>query len=64
MRTRQHYGSKAPTQAKAEAALRAMLVMRRSLDGVTVESLTRAYNVKPGRIDEILREESQRRARR
>ena len=31
-------------------------------EAVIVEGLTRAYNVKPGRIDEILREESARRA--
>ena len=40
-----------------------MLVMRRTLDGVTTESLQRAYNVRPARIEQLLREERVRRAR-
>lgn len=57
------YGNKARTREQKRAALVQMLVMRRSLDGVTVESLARSYGLPVGEIDKLLRAETARRAR-
>lgn len=57
------YGTKTRTRAQVRAALVQMLVLRRSLDGVTAGDLARSYKLPLSEIDQLLQAESARRAR-
>lgn len=42
-----HFGAKQPSVSDSTASLKMMLASARSLDGITVEQLTRMYRVSP-----------------
>lgn len=56
------FGSKAPNKAQQRTALAQLLVMRASLDGLNLESLSRSYGLPVPDIDRMVASERQRRA--
>lgn len=52
------------TRAQARAALTILLTMRRSLDGLSLDSLVRSYNLPPNEIAAMVEAEKRRRAAR
>ena len=55
------YGNKRRTKTDMRAAALTMLTMRQSLDGVTVETLTRSYGLSPVEATSLLQKEQERR---
>ena len=56
------FGSKKRTKTDMRAAAVTMLTMRVSLEGVTVETLTRSYGLSPVEATSLLQKEQERRA--
>lgn len=52
------------TRAQAKAALTGLLTMRPSLEGLSMDSLARSYNLPPAEIAAMVEAEKLRRARR
>jgi hypothetical protein len=55
------YGNKAPTKTQQRTALRSLLCMRRTLDGVDEASLSRSYGLPVEEVRQAVREEAARR---
>lgn len=58
------YRNNAPTKAQQRTALRSLLVMRRTLDGIDTGSLSRSYGVPEAEVRALVSEEALRRASR
>lgn len=58
---RRQFGSKSPSQAHQRAALGQLLVLRPSLDGLDLASLSRSYGLPVPEIDRMIATERKRR---
>lgn len=64
MKPQRRHPDAPPTRAAARAALTGLLTMRPSLDGISLESLARSYNVPEREIAGMVAAEKARRAAR
>lgn len=55
------HARKAPTKGQQRAALRSLLAMRRTLDGLDRDSLSRSYGLPPDEVERMIRAERARR---
>ncbi|MXP42965.1 hypothetical protein [Allopontixanthobacter sediminis] len=56
------HGRKARTKNEMMTALRSMLIMRRSLDGIAADSIARSYGVSIPVAEQMIADERKRRA--